>query len=128
MILGIGNDIIEVSRIKANMERYGKRFLDRIFTEHEQNYCLNKKEPSINFAARFAAKEAVVKALGTGFSQGINWLDIEIRNDDKGKPYVAISPKLNEQFNSPHFAISLSHCHAYATAVAIWTSIQKNEF
>lgn len=119
MILGIGNDIIEVARIKATIEEYGAKFLNRIFTSNEQIYCLNRKEPSIHLAGRFAAKEAVVKALGTGFSQGISWLDIEICNDSMGKPYVAISSKLQDLFDSPSFMISISHCHTYATAVAV---------
>jgi holo-[acyl-carrier protein] synthase len=120
MILGIGNDIIEVTRIKANVERYGERFLKRVFTEREQAYCLKRKEPSIHLAGRFAAKEAVVKALGTGFSQGISWLDVEVYNDESGKPFIAVSPRLLEQFNAPQFLISISHCQEYATAFAIW--------
>jgi holo-[acyl-carrier protein] synthase len=120
MILGIGTDIIEISRIKANIERYQERFLDRIFTESEQTYCLSRKEPSLHFAGRFAAKEAVSKALGTGFSEGLNWLDIEVYLDEKGKPHIRPSPNLNSLFSSPVFDISISHCHTYAIAFAIW--------
>lgn len=121
-ILGIGNDIIEVDRIKYNIERYQKRFLNRVFTPYEQEYCLKRKEPSLHFAGRFAAKEAVVKALGTGFSQGLTWIDIEIRNNEKGKPYVFLTPALTALFNSLNLLISISHCHDYATAFAIWTT------
>jgi holo-[acyl-carrier protein] synthase len=124
MILGIGNDIIEVVRIKDNIERYKDRFLNRIFTSNEQNYCLSRKEPSLHFAGRFAAKEAIVKALGTGFSSGISWLDVEICHDERGKPLVACSSKLNDLFNSPHISVSISHCREYATAFAIWTKTE----
>lgn len=121
MILGIGNDIIEVARIKNNVEKYKQRFLDRVFTPFEQTYCLSRKEPSLHLAGRFAAKEAVVKALGTGFTQGITWQDIEIRNALEGKPYVVLSPQLQDLIGlSSSVLISISHCHEYATAFAIW--------
>lgn len=121
MILGLGNDIIEVSRIQAILTRHPERFLNRIFTPHEQDYCLKRKEPALHLAGRFAAKEAIVKALGTGFSQGLNWLDIEIQNDTKGKPIASFSPFAKELFGDLTLHISISHCRQYATAVAIWT-------
>jgi holo-[acyl-carrier protein] synthase len=120
MILGVGNDIVEVARIKAILSRHPQRFLDRVFTPHEQDYCLKRKDPALHLAARFAAKEAIVKALGTGFSQGLSWLDIEIRNDAKGKPVASFSPFAKELFGDLLLHISMSHCHQYATAVAIW--------
>jgi holo-[acyl-carrier protein] synthase len=121
MILGIGNDIVEVARIKAILARYPQRFLDRIFTSHEQEYCLKRKEPALHLAGRFAAKEAIVKALGTGFSQGLNWLDFEIKNDSKGKPTVFLSLPAKELLGEPVLHVSISHCHHYATAFAVWT-------
>lgn len=122
MILGVGNDIIEVARIKTILSRHPQRFLDRVFTIHEQDYCLKRKDPAVHLAGRFAAKEAIVKALGTGFSQGLNWLDIEIRNDFKGKPLVFFSTFAKELFGDLTIHISISHCHQYATAVAICTN------
>lgn len=122
MILGIGNDIIEIERIRIIIERYSQRFLNRLFTLKEQAYCLKRKNPALHFAGRFAAKEAVAKALGTGFSKGLDWTDIEILNDINGKPIVVPSDQLNELFNNPKLQISISHCHAYATAFAIWQS------
>lgn len=122
MVLGVGNDIVEIERIKTNLERYKTRFLNRVFTAHEQYYCLKRKEPALHFAGRFAAKEAIVKALGIGFSQGLTWLDVEIKNDVNGKPFVEFSPKLKELFGSPQILISISHCHRYATAFAIWAN------
>lgn len=121
MILGLGNDIVEIERIKALMARYPKRFLDRLFTSLEQEYCLKRREPALHFAGRFAAKEAVVKALGTGFSQGLNWRDFEIRPNLLGKPDVFLSPSAADLFGQPSLLVSISHCERYATAVAIWT-------
>src|SRR5438132_589933 len=121
MILGIGNDIVEIERIKAILVRYPQRFLQRILTPFEQEYCLKFKEPAIHLAGRFAAKEAISKALGTGFSQGLSWLDIEIRNDAKGKPVVFFSSFAKEMFGDLNLNISISHCAQFATSVAIWT-------
>lgn len=120
MIHGIGTDIIEVSRIAANIQKHGQKFLDKVFTKEEQAYCLSFRESNRNFAGRFAAKEAIVKALGTGLSHGLNWLDIEILNNQQGKPYLLLSDTFKEHFNHPKIHISISHCHEYATATAIW--------
>lgn len=117
---GIGNDIIEIERILRAISRHGQRFLDEIFTSREQTYCLRRQQSERHFAGRFAAKEAVVKALGTGFSQGIGWLDIEIVNNAEGKPEVILSESLNERFGFPQILLSISHCKAFATAVAIY--------
>lgn len=119
MILGVGNDIVEIARIKAVLARYSQRFLNRIFTSDEQDYCLKRKEPALHLAGRFAAKEAIVKALGTGFSQGLSWLDIEIRHDPNGKPIAVLSSFARELFGDLNLHISMSHCHQYATAIAI---------
>lgn len=121
MILGIGNDIIEVSRIKNILNRYSKRFLSRVFTPLEQVYCLKRKDPALHLSGRFAAKEAIVKAFGIGFSQGLSWLDIEIRNDEKGKPSPFFSDFAKDLLEDPKVFISISHCHTYATAIAIWS-------
>ncbi len=118
-LLGLGTDIIEVKRIEGVLQRHGKHFLEKVFTEAEQEYCMKHKEAARHFAGRFAAKEALVKALGTGLKEGISWLDFEITNDAMGKPQVKTSPKINTQFNNPHFLISISHCKEYATATAI---------
>ncbi len=119
MIKGIGNDIIEISRIKASIEKHGKRFLDRLFTTKEQEYCFKHKESARHFAGRFAAKEAIAKAFGTGFGLNMTWLDIEILNDEHGKPHVHLSEKLASLYDFPELKISISHCHEYATAFAI---------
>lgn len=121
MIFGIGNDIISVERIRGAIERHQQHFLDRVFSPREQKYCLSHRDPQIRFAGRFAGKEAVAKALGTGFSDGISWLDIEILNNPNGKPYVSLSPRINSKFSNPQIQISISHCDEYANSVAIWS-------
>lgn len=119
-ILGLGNDIIAINRIKSGIDRYGQRFLDKIYTHREQEYCLRNRESARHFAGRFAAKEAVVKALGVGFRNGLGWHDIEIVNDEMGKPIAIPSQKLNDLYDNPQFMISISHCKELASAVAIW--------
>ncbi len=119
-ILGIGNDIIEIIRIKKNIEKYKNHFLDRLFTKKEQEYCTKFKQSEACFSGRFAAKEAIAKAFGEGFGKHIHFLDIEILNNEKGKPEVFLSKNLREHFNEPKVHLSISHCKKYATAVAIW--------
>ena len=116
---GLGNDIIEIARIAKAIERNGSRFLDELFTQAEQEYCFQYSQPERHFAGRFAAKESIVKALGTG-TRGIHWLDIEILNDSLGKPIVKLSSSVKDRFNSPELLISISHCKTHATAVAVW--------
>jgi holo-[acyl-carrier protein] synthase len=119
-IHGIGNDIIEIERIRQSIEGHGLRMLNRLFTTKEQDYCLKHKNPIPHFAGRFSAKEAIVKALGTGIGQQIGWLDIEILNDESGKPVVYLSAHAKKLFNDPIIQISISHCREYATAIALW--------
>ena len=90
-VIGIGVDIIEVARIRASLERHGERFHRRICTEGEAAYCTRMRDPAPFFAARFAAKEAVLKVLGTGWRGGIAWTDVEIVKDPSGQPKVALS-------------------------------------
>lgn len=119
MTLSIGNDIIEIARIKKAWQRHGERFLNKIFTPQEQAYCLSKKGfPERHLAGRFAAKEALAKALGTGIGP-ISWLDLEIINNPQGKPEVILSEHIMRTFDNPRFLLSISHCQDYATAVAI---------
>lgn len=122
---GLGIDIIEISRIRSALENYGKRFLDKIFTASEQAYCMKYKDPAPHLAGRFAAKEAVVKALGIGFRQGVSWQDIAIVRDALGRPSVQLSPLLLQRFPNVELLLSISHCRAYATAVATAKHCQK---
>ena len=91
MIVGSGIDLVEIGRIQQSMDRYGKRFLDRVYTAAEQAYCLRKRKSAESFAARFAAKEAGAKALGTGISYGVSWLEIEVVREPSGRPTPAVS-------------------------------------
>ncbi len=115
MIEGVGTDIIEVMRIARSIDEHGKRFLDRLFTDKEQVYCDQHKESALRYAGRFAVKEAIVKAIGFG----VNWTDIEVTNDEKGKPLATLSDALSSQLKSPKIHVSLSHCKTHATAVAV---------
>lgn len=117
---GIGIDLVEIERIKRSLERHGNHFLNRLFTIKEQDYCLRFKDPSPHLAGRFAAKEAIVKALGVGFGPSVHWHDIEITDGEKGKPVVTFSDAVKNRFNQPNIMISISHSQEHATAVAVW--------
>lgn len=124
MIQGLGNDIIEIERIREALKEHGQPFLDRLFTKKEQAYCSAQKDPTPRFAGRFAAKEAIVKALGCGFGSEAAWHDIEILANADGKPEVTLSGELQKKFNSPTILVTISHCKDYASAVAIWLNSQ----
>ena len=91
MILGLGTDLCDIRRIEKTLARHGARFLDRVFTPHEQARCLRRPQPAAAFAQRFAAKEACAKALGTGMRQGVAWRDIEVDNLPSGKPILRLA-------------------------------------
>lgn len=114
---GLGSDIIEIKRIKKATERLGDRFLNKIFTEEEKKYAFSHKDPYPHLAARFAAKEAVAKALGVGLRAGLTFLDIEIIKDDLGKPLVKLHHPSFAQKGQLH--LSISHCKEMAMAVVI---------
>lgn len=117
--LSIGSDIIEIKRIKDAIDRHGVRFINRLFTLKEQSYCRKYKNPTQHFAGRFAAKEAVIKALSKGFHHLFSWKDIEILNNEEGKPSVFFSEKLAKAFPKREVLVSISHCRQYATATAL---------
>ncbi len=119
-IKGIGNDIIEIERIRRSFDLHGFRFLTKLFSIQEQDYCLKHKDPIPHLAARFSAKEAIVKALGTGFGKHASWLDIEIVNNSLGKPEVIFSDHLNKVLENPLVLVSISHCKLYVSTMAIW--------
>jgi holo-[acyl-carrier protein] synthase len=119
MLLGLGVDMVEVGRVKRARERWGERFLNRVFTSEERSYCLRKAFPEQSFAARFAAKEAVLKAIGTGLSGGIGWKDVEIVNNKSGKPEVNLGEKITERIGGKKILISISHTKGFAIAYAI---------
>src|SRR5579863_7456002 len=109
-ILGIGNDIIEIERIRGSINTHGARFLAKLFTTQEEDYCRKYEDPVPHFAGRFSAKEAIVKALGTGFGKQVSWRDIEILNDSTGKPSVHFAHSMKEKLEGTTVLISISHC------------------
>ena len=122
MILGTGIDIIEVTRIRASHEKFGERFATRILLPSELAYCMLHKDPAPFIAARFAAKEAVSKAFGTGIGASIGWHDIEVRRRETGEPYLVLHGKGQELFRSreaTRIHVSLSHTLQHATAISI---------
>jgi len=122
-ILGIGTDIIEIERIAMAIQRHGTRFLDHLFTLKEQEYAFRRKPSDATFAGRFAAKEAISKALGTGIGQSVGWKDIEILSDELGKPLVFLSQRIQQKFHSPNILVSISHSKQHAVAFAIWSAM-----
>lgn len=124
-IVGIGVDLVKIARIQALAERWQDRFLHRIYTDAERRTCLERAWPYASFAGRFAAKEAVLKALGTGWSDGLSWHDIQILNDGRGRPVVSVQGKadaLVRLAGVTHIHVSLSHDSEYAVAQAILTA------
>jgi holo-[acyl-carrier protein] synthase len=119
---GMGIDLVEVSRIKKALERWGERFTHRVFTSEERDYCRRKAFPEQSFAARFAAKEAVLKAIGTGHSGGIKWTDVEVVNDPRGKPGVRLRKKITELLGDKKILLSITHTKDLAMAQAFLVS------
>ena len=125
-VVGIGVDIVEISRMQESLREWGKRFKDRVFLPNEQQYCDSKGEPSRHYAGRFAVKEAVSKAFGTGIGEHISWLDIEVlRDETTGAPSVKLSEKASQLAANRgvgDILVSLSHSHTFAVAQALLTS------
>ncbi len=122
MILGTGIDLIEVARIASSFEKFGQRFVNRVLVADEIAYCLTHKNPAPFLAVRFAAKEAVSKAFGTGIGAQLGWQDMEIRRKESGEPFVVLHGKGQELFvarGARHLHISLTHTENYAAATAI---------
>ena len=120
--IGIGTDIVETLRIARMIERHGELFLGRVFTPHEVEYCSQRKASTQHYAGRWAAKEAVLKALGTGWARGISWLDVEVRNEDGGPPRVALrggALQVSRQAGIAEILISIAHCRSHAVAYAL---------
>jgi holo-[acyl-carrier protein] synthase len=126
-IIGIGTDITECLRIARMIERHGELFIGRVYTPEEIKYCQSRKQATQHFTGRWAAKEAILKAIGTGWRRGISWRDMEIRNEPGGKPVVAVRGGVKdvvEQLGIAEIQVSISHCRSHASAFAI--AIGKN--
>ena len=122
MIAGTGIDIVEIARFKKAKKKWGKNFLNKIFTESEIAYSRKRRFQDQHFAARFAAKEAVLKAFGNKLSSIHNWQDIEILNDKSGRPYIRFhksAKKLKTKEKINNVILSMAHCKGHAVANAI---------
>jgi holo-[acyl-carrier protein] synthase len=122
MIVGSGIDLAEIGRIRQSIDRYGSRFLNRIFTAGEQAYCLRKRNSAESFAARFAAKEAGAKALGTGISRGVSWLEIEVTRQPGGRPTLQFHGRASQvaaRLGAVRAALSITHTKDLAMASVV---------
>jgi holo-[acyl-carrier protein] synthase len=122
MVLGLGTDLIEIERVQASMDRFGERFLERLFTAGEIAYCMRKRQAAESFAARFAAKEAGAKALGTGISRGVSWKELEVRREAGGRPTLHFNGRAAElarRMGVRRVQVSLTHSRELAMAVVI---------
>jgi holo-[acyl-carrier protein] synthase len=121
-ILGIGTDIVECLRIAQMIERHGELFINRVYTPAEIQYCQSRKLATPHFAGRWAAKEALLKVLGTGWRRGISWRDVEVLNLPGGQPAVSLhggARDVADRMGVSEVLISISHCRSHATAFAI---------
>jgi holo-[acyl-carrier protein] synthase len=121
----LGVDIAEVDRIKGAIERYGKTFLHRVYTPQEIAYCEGFKNKFERYAGRFAAKEAAMKALGTGWRRGVRWVDLEVVREQNGRPAMALAgeaQKIATQLGVKHIALSITHTETQALAQVIFES------
>ena len=122
MISGIGTDIVEINRFQRFIAEKNEALLHRLFTEHERTVCQSRKNSAACFAARFAAKEAFLKALGTGLRAGISWHDLEVVTNVQGKPDMVVAGRAFEIFSSQRLStsfLSLSHDGGYAVATVV---------
>lgn len=122
MVLGLGTDLIEISRIERSLERFGEQFLARVFTPGEIAYCRRKKASAESFAARFAAKEAGAKALGTGISRGVSWKEFEVRRAPGQRPELHLSGRalqIAEAMGVRRLSLSLTHSREMSMAVVV---------
>jgi holo-[acyl-carrier protein] synthase len=119
MVRGIGIDIIEIARIRQSIERLGEHFTDKVFTSRELAYSSAKQNKFQHLAARFAAKEAVGKALSTGWSGEFRWKDVEVMNDPSGQPRITLSGKLHEMLSGSSIYLSISHSDSHVVAMVV---------
>jgi holo-[acyl-carrier protein] synthase len=125
MIIGLGVDIAEVGRVKAAIERHGKTFLRRVYTHQEIEYCEGFRNKYERYAGRFAAKEAAMKALGTGWRRGVRWVDVEVVRERGGRPTIALAgeaAKIAERLGVKRIALSITHTETQALAQVIFES------
>jgi holo-[acyl-carrier protein] synthase len=122
MIVGVGVDVVDIHRIQDMLKRQGERFLERVYTPDERSFCRDRRDPAPHLAARFAAKEAVFKALGTGWAKGVTWVDIEVCRQGHEAPFLVLhgeAKRVSESLGVRRMHLSLSHSQTAAVAVAI---------
>ena len=123
MVLAIGIDVVEIDRIERAVERLGERFLDRVFTPAEREYCDSRGARFVHYAGRFAAKEAAMKALGTGWAEGVAWREVEILPSAGGPPQLSLAGVARERFDAlgaTRAMLSISHTHTIAIAQVLF--------
>jgi holo-[acyl-carrier protein] synthase len=123
VIVGLGVDIAEVERVKGAIQRYGEVFLRRVYTAREREYCERFKNKFERYAGRFAAKEAAMKALGTGWGRGVRWVDVEVVREKGGRPTIALAGEAKnvaERLGVKHIALSITHTETQAFAEVIF--------
>jgi len=121
-IIGLGFDATDIPRVRDVLERYGQRFLERVFTDEEIEYCTRRRDPAPHLAGRFAAKEAVLKALGTGYAQGLGFREVEVLRHDTGAPRLVLHGAAKEraiELGITKILVSITHTRANAHAVAV---------
>ncbi len=122
MIIGTGVDIVEIDRIRRLTERQGDRFIHRVFTEEERRFCSGRRDPAPHYSARFAAKEALFKALGTGWAKGVSWLDVEVQRRDREGPVMILRGEAEKRYRrlgGERVHLSLSHSDQWAVAMVV---------
>jgi holo-[acyl-carrier protein] synthase len=125
LIVGLGVDIAEVARVKAAIERHGETFLRRLYTRKEREYCERFKNKFERYAGRFAAKEAAMKALGTGWSRGVRWVDVEVVREKGGRPTIKLAGEAGnvaQRMGVKNIALSITHTAEQAFAQVIFES------
>jgi holo-[acyl-carrier protein] synthase len=125
MIVSVGTDLVDLDRLRRAVDRSAGRILDRLLTETERAYCQRSRDPLPSIAARFAAKEAIMKCLGTGWGHGVGWRDIEVINSERGEPSARLSGGAAARAHELGIAtihLSLSHTHQHALAMAVATA------
>ena len=132
MIIGTGVDLVEIERFRKVLDKTGERFILRVFTPGEQEFCNNHRDPIPHYAVRFAAKEALFKALGTGWAKGVTWLNVEVLREHANAPSMKLTgeaQRLGDSFGTNKIHISLSHTDRWAIAMVILenTAIQKSQ-
>lgn len=125
MIVGSGVDLVEIARLRKIIQNLNGRFVQRVFTEGEQSFCDQRRDPAPHYAARFAAKEALFKALGTGWAQGVTWRDVEVQRQEHQAPVMILHGEAlgrSKALGAAHIHLSLTHSEHYAVATVILES------